>query len=166
MNHMRLFAVMGVALTVSACSPSFCRTYEEPKAVVAAAPAPAPAPDPCKDVVRLYGVNFDFDSADLRSDALPVLDEVVMALKKCPAQRVEISAHTDSKGSEMYNQNLSERRGGSVETYLVSQGINDDVLDSTGYGETQPIAPNTNADGSDNPEGRAKNRRVELRPIM
>ena len=71
--------------------------------------------------------------------------------------------HTDSVGTEQYNQGLSERRATAVYDYLTSNGIDASRLQGpTGYGESRPIAPNTNPDGTDNPEGRARNRRTEL----
>ena len=77
--------------------------------------------------------------------------------------KVEVAAHTDSIGTEQYNQGLSERRAQAVYDYLKDHGIDSGrMVGPNGYGETRPIAPNTNEDGSDNPEGRAKNRRTEL----
>ncbi len=82
-----------------------------------------------------------------------------MALGKCPAIQVRVEAHTDSSGADAYNLGLSKRRAASVVDFLVSQGIASARLQSQGYGETKPIAPNNT------PEGRAANRRVELRPL-
>ncbi len=74
-----------------------------------------------------------------------------------------ISGHTDSKGSEEYNQKLSEKRAESVKKWLIENaGVNPKIIEISGYGESRPVAPNTNPDGSDNPEGRQKNRRVEI----
>ncbi|RMG83714.1 MAG: OmpA family protein, partial [Bacteroidetes bacterium] len=78
---------------------------------------------------------------------------------------VEISSHTDSKGDDEYNMKLSQRRAESVVNYLIKKGIEKERLHAKGYGETKPIAPNVNPDGSDNPEGRAKNRRTEFKII-
>ena len=122
-------------------------------------------PDGCPVPVSidLKGVNFDFDKATLRSDAVSILSEASEILKRYPELRVEVAGHTDSKGSDAYNQKLSERRAQAVYDYLTSNGVEASRLQGPiGYGESRPIAPNTNEDGSDNPEGRAKNRRTEL----
>lgn len=111
----------------------------------------------------LRGVNFDFDRSELRPDAIGILDEAVSILAKYPDLKVEVAGHTDAKGSDAYNQSLSERRARAVYDYLASKGIATTRLAGpNGYGESRPIAPNDNADGSDNPDGRAKNRRTEL----
>ena len=125
----------------------------------------AVGPDGCPVplTIDLKGVNFDFDKATLRPDALAILDEAVAILAKYPELKVEVAGHTDSIGTEQYNQGLSERRAKAVYDYLASHGVDAGrMMGPTGYGETRPIAPNTNEDGSDNPEGRAKNRRTEL----
>ncbi|MEO7044252.1 MAG: OmpA family protein, partial [Ferruginibacter sp.] len=75
---------------------------------------------------------------------------------------IEMSAHTDSKGADDYNMTLSDNRARSVMEYILSKGIATDRITSHGYGETKPVAPNANADGTDNPEGRQLNRRVEF----
>ena len=122
-------------------------------------------PDGCPVPVSidLKGVNFDFDKATLRPDAVAILAEATEILKRYPDLRVEVAGHTDSKGTDAYNQKLSERRATAVYDYLTKNGVAASrLVGPTGYGESRPIAPNTNADGSDNPEGRAKNRRTEL----
>ena len=127
-------------------------------------PAPAPAPPPPAPItIDLNGVNFDFDRATLRPDAVAILNEAVEILRRYPELRVEVAGHTDSVGTDAYNQRLSERRAQAVYDHLTSNGVTADrLVGPTGYGESRPIAPNTNADGSDNPEGRARNRRTEL----
>ncbi|CAN5204855.1 hypothetical protein BH11PSE14_BH11PSE14_21540 [soil metagenome] len=113
--------------------------------------------------IDLKGVNFDFDKSTLRPDAVAILDEAVAILGKYPQLRVEVAGHTDSIGTEQYNQGLFERRARAVYGYLSGHGIDAGRMQGpNGYGESRPIAPNTNDDGSDNPEGRAKNRRTEL----
>jgi OOP family OmpA-OmpF porin len=143
---------------------------------VAAAPAPAPrptpppaepraeTPPPAKEIKKfvLRGVNFDYDKSNIRSDARPTLDEAAQTLKDNPEINVTIEGHTDSIGSDGYNQRLSERRAQSVKAYLVSKGVAASRLDTVGKGEAEPVAPNTK-DGRDNPEGRAMNRRAELK---
>ncbi|KAF1705502.1 OmpA family protein [Pseudoxanthomonas suwonensis] len=122
-------------------------------------------PDGCPVPVSidLKGVNFDYDKATLRPDAVAILAEATEILRRYPDLRVEVAGHTDSRGTDAYNQKLSERRAKAVYDYLTSNGIDASrLIGPTGYGESRPIAPNANPDGSDNPEGRAKNRRTEL----
>ena len=78
---------------------------------------------------------------------------------------VEIASHTDSVGSFNYNYHLSQRRAETVVDHLISKGLDPEQIKAQGYGELKPIAHNTNLDGSDNVEGRAKNRRTEFRII-
>ena len=122
-------------------------------------------PDGCPVPVSidLKGVNFDFDKSTLRPDAVAILNEAIEILKRYPELKVEVAGHTDSKGTDAYNQALSERRARAVYDYVTSNGVDAARLTGpNGYGESRPIAPNTNEDGSDNPEGRARNRRTEL----
>jgi OmpA-OmpF porin, OOP family len=122
-------------------------------------------PDGCPVPVSidLKGVNFDYDKSTLRPDAVAILSEATEILKRYPELKVEVAGHTDSKGTDAYNQALSERRATAVYEYLTSNGIDASrLVGPNGYGESRPIAPNTNPDGSDNPEGRAQNRRTEL----
>lgn len=165
-------ALLAAFVTLAGCTPSarciICRVPPstgvdvcDPNAgAIAAMPAAAPAaaPDPCHDRVRLYGVNFDFDQATLRGDDQDVLDALVNSLHSCPATNVRIEGHTDSLGSDAYNQNLSERRAAAVVDFLVASGLNPDTLQSIGLGESSPVADNAVE------EGRALNRRVEVAP--
>jgi outer membrane protein OmpA-like peptidoglycan-associated protein len=105
---------------------------------------------------------FDFNQSGLRPDANQTLDAVGPLIKEYGKHPLEIDGHTDAIGSFSYNQQLSEARAQTVRNWLVVRGV---VLPTTpvkGYGKTRPIAPNTNPDGSDNPQGRQKNRRVEV----
>ena len=112
---------------------------------------------PVKLTIDLKGVNFDFDKDTLRPDAVVILDEAVAVLAKYPELRVEVAGHTDSKGKDDYNQNLSERRAKTVYDYLTSKGIDAArMVGPNGYGEARPI------DTNDTDEGRANNRRTEL----
>jgi outer membrane protein OmpA-like peptidoglycan-associated protein len=104
-------------------------------------------------------VLFDFDKADIKPEAHQLLDEVVTILKKNREMKGVIEGHTDSMGSEEYNQGLSERRAQTVEKYIEEHGIDADRYTITGYGESNPIASN------DTEEGRQENRRVELRRV-
>ena len=92
----------------------------------------------------------------------PVLDEAARILLENPDVNVLVEGHTDSIGSEAYNQTLSEGRAGAVKVYLAAKGVGADRLETAGRGEGDPVAPNTNEEGTDNPEGRAMNRRAEL----
>jgi len=108
-------------------------------------------------------VLFDFDKADIRLEAEPVLARVAEVVNRFPEAAVMVAGYTDSKGSDSYNLRLSERRAASVKDWLVTHGgVDGGKLTTRGYGEASPVAPNTHPDGSDNPEGRQKNRRVEI----
>ncbi len=111
-----------------------------------------------KEVLILKGVNFAFNSAVLTPESKKILDEdrTVARLKGEPDMRVEVAGHTDSVGSDAYNQKLSERRAQAVVDYLVSTGVDPKRLKAVGYGKTKPIASNATE------AGRAENRRVEL----
>jgi OOP family OmpA-OmpF porin len=129
----------------------------------APAPTPAPAPSPAESRrIVLRGINFDFDKSNIKAEFRPVLDEAAQILKDNPSIRVTIEGHTDSIGTDAYNQRLSQRRANSVKRYLVDRGVEADRLETVGRGEKEPVAPNTQ-DGRDNPEGRAMNRRAELK---
>ena len=110
--------------------------------------------------VVLENVYYDFNKATLQETSFTSLDKLVDLLTANPAMHIELSAHTDSKGKAAFNQRLSEARAKSCVDYLVSKGIDASRLTYIGYGATQPVAPNTLEDGSDNPEGRQKNRRT------
>ncbi|MFY0254428.1 OmpA family protein [Chitinophaga sp. 30R24] len=110
--------------------------------------------------VVLDNVYYDFNKATLQEASFVSLDKLVQLLTANPDMHIELSAHTDSKGKPAFNQRLSEARAKSCVDYLVNKGIDPSRLTYKGYGDTQPIAPNTNDDGSDNPEGRQKNRRT------
>jgi outer membrane protein OmpA-like peptidoglycan-associated protein len=106
---------------------------------------------------------FDFDRADIKPGAEPELMKVVTVLRSYPKAQVNIDGHTDGKGTDAYNQPLSERRAAVVSQWLAAHsGTNPANMRTHGWGKMKPIAPNTKADGSDDPEGRAKNRRVEI----
>jgi outer membrane protein OmpA-like peptidoglycan-associated protein len=108
-------------------------------------------------------VLFDFDRADLKPAAEASLQKVGAVLAAYPRSRVTVEGHTDAKGSDTYNQALSDRRAASVAGWLQARaGIGADRLVSRGVGARRPVAPNTKPDGSDDPEGRQRNRRVEI----
>jgi outer membrane protein OmpA-like peptidoglycan-associated protein len=129
------------------------------------APPPKPTPTPAtaaaapatgKKIV-LRGVNFDFDKSNIRADARPILDEATNTLKAEGGIAIISEGHTDSRGTDEYNQQLSLRRAAAVRDYLVKGGIAADRIRVEGYGESKPVASN------DTDDGRAQNRRVELR---
>ena len=91
------------------------------------------------------------------------LDKLVDILIDNPEISIELSSHTDSVDTESYNMRLSQRRAESAVQYIVSAGIDPSRIMAKGYGESRPIARNTNPDGTDNPEGRQKNRRTEFK---
>jgi outer membrane protein OmpA-like peptidoglycan-associated protein len=114
---------------------------------------------PAKDltiVIEVSDVLFDFDKWVIKTPFFPVLDRWVEYFKSNPLVTAHIFGHTDSTGPAAYNQTLSEKRAQSVVNYLVAKGISPDRLTAKGFGESQPVAPNTTK------EGRQKNRRVEL----
>lgn len=114
----------------------------------------------------LENINYEFDKDRLTDEAKTIIDEKLLPiLINNPQIIAELGSHTDNKGTEAYNKALSQNRAESVVKYLIFKGIEASRLKSKGYGESQPIAKNTNADGSDNPEGRAMNRRTEIRVI-
>jgi OmpA-OmpF porin, OOP family len=107
-------------------------------------------------VIRLNNVFFDFDKWDLRPESFIELNRVVKLLSENPAIEIEMSAHTDSRGSDDYNFKLSGNRARSVMEYIISKGIDKSRITSNGYGETKPVATN------ETDEGRQLNRRVEF----
>ena len=108
-------------------------------------------------------VLFDFDKHDLRPEAVPSLEKVAVVLRAHANSPVTIDGHTDGKGSDAYNQPLSEKRAQAVRAWLVKNGGSSAARITTkGWGKTKPIVPNTRPDGSDDPDGRKKNRRVEI----
>jgi OOP family OmpA-OmpF porin len=108
----------------------------------------------------LKGVQFDIGKATIRPESYAILDEVVDVLDKNPELEIEIQGHTDSTGSAEMNLRLSQNRAASVLEYFVSKGIERTRLSCRGFGMEKPIASNATA------EGRAKNRRVELKPVQ
>ncbi len=114
-------------------------------------------------VVIEADVLFDFDQATIRPDAASALKQAAALLRERHRGPIRIAGHTDSKGSSAYNLRLSNERAVAVETWLVQNERFDVAAFRTqGFGATRPVAPNTKPDGSDDPEGRQRNRRVEL----
>ena len=116
----------------------------------------------CGTLITLEdGVLFDFGKSDIRPDAAQTLKSLASVLNNAKVPAAHIYGHTDSVSDEAFNQQLSEARANAVKNDLAKNGVTA-TLDATGYGESKPVAPNENADGSDNPAGRALNRRVEI----
>lgn len=111
----------------------------------------------------LENIYYNFNRADIREDAAKELDKLVQLLIDNPEIKIELGSHTDSVDSEAFNINLSQRRAESAVRYIVQNGIAPDRLVAKGYGESKPIARNTNPDGTDNSVGRQKNRRTEFK---
>lgn len=101
-------------------------------------------------------ITFATDSSQVRDTFIDVLDSVALVLKEYPKTIIEVAGHTDSTGTDQYNQMLSERRADAVAGVLRRQGVMDQRIVTRGYGEQYPIASN------DTPQGREQNRRVEL----
>ncbi|HET7680906.1 MAG TPA: OmpA family protein [Xanthobacteraceae bacterium] len=106
---------------------------------------------------------FDFDKADIRPAAETALKQVGDLIRTSARGAVTIEGHTDAKGSPAYNEKLSQRRSTSVQKWLVErEGLRQVRFQIKGFGASRPVAPNAKPDGSDDPEGRQKNRRVEI----
>jgi outer membrane protein OmpA-like peptidoglycan-associated protein len=106
-------------------------------------------------------VLFDFGSAKLRDEAKQSLREVAAILREHEGATVRVEGHTDAKGSGRYNQKLSEQRAVSVRNWLAAEGLSANFR-ITGFGESNPAVPNATSQGADDPQGRQKNRRVEI----
>ncbi|MBS0469398.1 MAG: OmpA family protein [Proteobacteria bacterium] len=128
-------------------------------APAAAAPAPAPAPAAASKVTYAADAFFDFDKSVLKPEGKAKLDDLVSKVKGINLEVIIAVGHTDSVGTDAYNQKLSVRRAEAVKAYLVSKGIEKNRVYTEGKGKKQPIADNKTK------EGRAKNRRVEIEVV-
>lgn len=114
-------------------------------------------------IVNLPDILFEFDKASLTPDGRVKIRNIAEVLNsQARGRQVAVEGHTDSIGSEAYNQRLSERRAEAVAIGLESAGVSNRRIATRGLGERYPVAPNRHRDGTDNPAGRAKNRRVEV----
>jgi OOP family OmpA-OmpF porin len=113
-------------------------------------------PEVGEKLISLEGVNFDTNRATIRPDSRPILDNAVRVLNENSSVSVRVEGHTDSRGADTYNQQLSQKRAESVVAYLVGAGIDASRLAPVGYGESSPVAPNDTA------ENMFRNRRVDL----
>lgn len=116
-----------------------------------------------ENVLDIRNIYFDYDKYDIREDALKDLKAVLKILNEFPNSKVELSGHTDNKGSYQYNLVLSLNRAKGTYDWLIANGISKSRIKYTYYSFNKPAEPNENPDGSDNPEGRQKNRRVEFK---
>lgn len=132
-----------------------------PPVVPQESPVPTPLPTPVTTVQRivLRGVNFDYDSSEIRPVDRPVLNEAVRQLSAHIQISIAIEGHTDSRGTDEYNQALSVRRAEAAFRYLVNKGLAPERMRAEGFGESRPLADN------ETDSGRAQNRRVELRVL-
>jgi outer membrane protein OmpA-like peptidoglycan-associated protein len=105
---------------------------------------------------------FEFDKASLTKDAEETLQALLPLLAKAGKHPAAVEGHTDAKGSDAYNQTLSEQRARTVKDWLVAKGALPASTPIQGWGKRRPVAPNAKPDGSDDPAGRQKNRRVEV----
>jgi outer membrane protein OmpA-like peptidoglycan-associated protein len=150
---------------VSLTGPPVSLTSGKPVALVGPPQALLVQETPQEIRLRLAGdLLFDFDKSDLRPDAVATLREVAAKIKAAnPNGKILIAGYTDSKGSAPFNMRLSQQRAGSVETWLVQNaGFPASAFSPVGYGAANPVAPNQTSDGHDNPDGRQRNRRVEI----
>lgn len=115
-------------------------------------------------IIHFPDINFEYASSELKPEALDILHLVADRLNNdyVSDRQIAVEGHTDSRGSDEYNMNLSKNRAEAVADALTFRKIATERIEVAWFGESSPIAPNENADGSDNTEGRAKNRRVEI----
>ena len=120
---------------------------------------------PSKPIV-FHNIYFEFNKFNLTQNSKVIIDTTLLeVMQEYPQIIVEIGAHTDAKGNDNYNLELSQKRAESVVNYLIDKGISPKNLIPKGYGETIPMAPEITPEGIDLPEGREKNRRVEFKLI-
>ena len=107
--------------------------------------------------INRYNLNFDFGKSTIRESSFPTLDKLAQTLIEAKNWKIDIDGHTDDKGSDSFNQKLSQDRANAVKSYLVSKGVPADSIIATGFGETKPIVKN------DSDTNRERNRRVEFK---
>jgi OOP family OmpA-OmpF porin len=138
-------------------APASPASPAKPASPTAPAPSARPAPASVKQAVVIQAdALFDFDKSVLRPDGKKNIDDALAKLKGVDLEMVIATGHTDSVGTDAYNQKLSERRAAAVKEYLVSKGVASAKVTTIGKGESQPVATNKTA------EGRQKNRRVDI----
>ncbi|MDF1484179.1 OmpA family protein [Ramlibacter sp. H39-3-26] len=142
-----------------AAAPAPAAASPAPAAAAAKTPVPAPQPPAASKVTYAADAFFDFDKSVLKPEGKAKLDDLVGKVKNINLEVIIAVGHTDSIGTDAYNQKLSVRRAEAVKAYLVSKGIEKNRIYTEGKGEKQPIADNKTA------EGRSKNRRVEIEVV-
>ncbi len=110
--------------------------------------------------IVLENIFYDYDKANIRPDAAEELDKLVQILKDNPGISIELSSHTDERGSDAYNQDLSQRRAESAVEYIISEGIDRSRITARGYGESRPVVPNATTE-----EEHQRNRRTEFKVV-
>lgn len=119
-----------------------------------------------KDALVVKNIYYEYGKFRLKKEQKDILDEAVVSLmKEAPEIVVELSSHTDDHGGEAFNLKLSQKRADEIVNYVIKQGIDKQRIVGKGYGYTVPVAPNKFDDGTDNPDGRAMNRRTEFKVI-
>ncbi len=148
------------ALTGALLGHLICDPWKEapPPPPVAQAAPPPPPPPPAKGtkIATVGSTNFDFNKAAVKPEGRDILDHAVQVMRDNPSLHVVVEGHTDSVGSDSYNQKLSERRARAVADYLERQGVSASRIRTEGFGKSRPVASNATA------EGRAQNRRAEI----
>lgn len=143
---------------IAACRDAFmmsvAKLEEKPQVAAAPQPAPQPAPMPAPTPAA-FTVHFDFDKAELTSEARTVLSDVVQSAQKSGYQKIDVGGYTDLVGSEIYNDVLSEQRANAVIDFLVQSGVAKEKIVGTAYGKSDPVVSV--------PQPEMRNRRVEIR---
>ena len=150
-----------LASSVMPAGYSLTESISAPQAAPVETPAPAPViktEDACQaELARVKGteqVRFAYNRADVAPESFALLNNLAAAAKRCPDFFIQVQGHTDSDGSDAYNLDLSQRRAATVAAYLADQGVKRNHITAKGFGEAQPIAPNTTR------EGKRLNRRI------
>lgn len=163
------FTIAALAITTQACKtkkavvqtppvqPTEQAATPPPAPKPTPAPAPAPAPAPEKPDYNFSNIQFEFNSAVLKTASYQTLDHIVKELKLDQSVKFVLNGNASAEGTAEHNMSLSVDRANSVKLYLVNSGVNADNLTIKGWGESKPIADNSNE------EGRALNRRVEVK---
>jgi outer membrane protein OmpA-like peptidoglycan-associated protein len=162
-------ASVSTASPMAATEPAVAAAAPDPALPAPPITPPPPAAKPvqvivtkCEERLRVGSdFLFDFDRAEARPEAEPALAELDRHIAGA-RKTVMIEGYTDARGSESYSQGLSERRAIAIRGALVSRGLPMRQLNVPGFGKSHPVAPNQNPDGTDDPDGRQQNRRVEV----
>lgn len=146
------------AATEEPAKPATPPAEEKKPEPVKDTPAPEPAPAPKPDY-NFSNIQFEFNSAVLKTSAYTILDKASRELKKDASVKISLSGYASAEGTAEHNMALSAERANAVKTYLINSGVNGNMLNAQGYGEANPVSKNTDE------AGRALNRRVEIKKI-